>query len=440
MKKWKNILAAAALILSSLACILGGSSEPQETPDISAMTTSVAATLRAQNDEAPTRTPEEVVETPACLPLHPGRQELDLPIGFTAGVDISAISFYDTEGNLVGEKQTPGLTRVNPNQIHIAGGVSNGISGVPLVYASSESQGVIKANIDSNIFQIDSSGELVALSGAEGVFTILAYSAAEGTEEGYLTTIKTGEMGELVATTPQLTRLEDDVLVYNPLAVHAVGGKNQGTWFTYLKYKMSDFSFMPYNGLFYFDLTSNQVTEYLSTDYRIKGFSPDQSLVAFGSAPGANPPDADNSSFIVRDLVSCQEWVFPWNESSIRGGGDVAFSPDNQYVAWIEAGGLTVDDTVQRLRISKLDQNQTTLVDSELENLTGLTGGEIPYYIAQVSWLSNHVLLLQIGVPGMETHLLVAFAPDPDFPLDPALGANQAVPLAEGSFTGFLYP
>ncbi|MCK4490355.1 MAG: hypothetical protein KAU23_08855, partial [Anaerolineales bacterium] len=322
MKKWKIFLTAAALILSSLACLFG-SSESQPTPDISAMTTSVAATLRAQNDQAPTRTPEEeIVETPACLPLHPGRQELDLPIGFTAGVDISAISFYDTEGNLVGEKQTPGLTRVNPNQVHIAGGVSDGISGVPLVYASSESQGVIKANIDSNIFQVDSSGEVVALSGAEGIFTLISYSAAEGTDEGYLTTIKTGEMEDLAATTPQLTRLEDDVLVYNPLAVHAVEGQNQGTWFTFLKYKMSDFSFMPYNGLFYFDISHNQVTEYLSTDYRIKGFSPDQSLVAFGSAPGAVPA-ADNYSYIVRDLVNCQEWVFPWHESSIRGGGKV---------------------------------------------------------------------------------------------------------------------
>jgi hypothetical protein len=439
MKKWKIFLTAAALILSSLACLFG-SSEPQATPDISAMTTSVAATLRAQNDQAPTRTPEEeIVETPACLPLHPGRQELDLPIGFTAGVDISAISFYDTEGNLVGEKQTPGLTRVNPNQVHIAGGVSNGISGVPLVYASSESQGVIKGNIDSNIFQIDSSGEVVALSGAEGIFTLISYSAAEGTDEGYLTTIKTGEMEDLAATTPQLTRLEDDVLVYNPLAVHAVEGQNQGTWFTFLKYGMSDFSFMPYNGLFYFDFSLNQVTEYLSTDYRIKGFSPDQSLVAFGNAPDSDP-DADLSYYVVRDLVNCQEWIFPWHESSIRGGGRVAFSPDNQSVAWIEAGGLTIDDTVQRLRISKLDQNQTTLVDSELENLTGLAGGEIPSYLAQVSWISNHVLLLQIGVPGVETYLLVAFAPDPDFPLDPVLGANQAIPLAEGSFTGFLYP
>jgi len=438
MNKRNGFLIIAALLISSMACLFG-SSGSQPTPDIDAMTTSVAATLRAQNDQAPTRTPEEVVETPACLPLHPGRQILDLPSGFTAGVDISAISFYDTEGNLLGEKQTPGLTRVRLNQIHIAGGISNGISGVPLLYASSESQGVIKANIGSNIFQMDSSGEVVALSGAEGTFTILAYSAAEYTDDGYLTTIKTGEMGELAAITPQLTRMEDDVFVYNPLAVHVIEGQNQGTWFTLLKYKMSDFAYMPYNGLFYFDISLNQVTEYLNTDYRIKGFSPDQSLVAFGNALDSDP-DADLSHFIIRDLVSCQEWNFPWNEYSIRGGGGVAFSPDNQNIAWIEAGGLTIDDAVQRLRISKLDQNQTILVDSELENLSGLTGGEIPYYIAQLSWLSNHVLLLQMGVPGVENYLLVAYAPDPAFPLDPALGANQAVPLAEGSFTGFLYP
>jgi len=439
MKKRNGFLIIAALLFSSMACLFG-SSEPQATPDISAMTTSVAATLRAQNDQAPTRTPEEeIVETPACLPLHLGRQILDLPSGFTAGVDVSAISFYDTEGNLLGEKQTPGLTRLNPNQIHISGGISNGISGVPLLYASSEYQGIIKANIDSNIFQMDSSGEVVALSGAEGIFTLISFSAAEGTDQGYLTTIKTGEMGDLAAITPQLTRLEDDALVYNPLAVHVVEGQNQGTWFTFLKYRMGDYAFMPYDGLFYYDVSQNQVTEYLSTDYRIKGFSPDQSLVAFGIAPDSGI-DVDQSSFIVRDLVSCQDWIFPWHESSIHGGGRVAFSPDNQYLAWIEADGLAIDDAVQRLRISKLDQTQTTLIDSELENLAGLTGGEIPYYIAQVNWLSNHTLLLQMGVPGVESYLLVAYAPDPAFPLDPALGANQAIPLAEGYFTGFLYP
>ncbi len=146
MKKWDGFLIVAALLISSMACTFGGSSQPQGTPDISVMTTSVAATLQAQNDQAPTRTPEEAVETHVCLPLYPGRQVLDLPSGFTAGKDNSLISFYDSEGNLLGEKQTPGLTRVHTSQIHIAGGITNGIPGAPLIYASPDSDGVIKGN------------------------------------------------------------------------------------------------------------------------------------------------------------------------------------------------------------------------------------------------------------------------------------------------------
>ncbi len=114
---------------------------------------------------------------------------------------------------------------------------------------------------------------------------------------------------------------------------------------------------------------------------------------------------------------------------------------ENQYAAWIEAGGFTIEDLEQRLRISKLDQNQTFLMASELSVLTGLAGGEIPSNIIPVGWLSNSVLLLEVNLPGSgQPNLLVTFAPDPSFPLDPALGANQAIPLAEGGFTGFLYP
>lgn len=131
--------------------------------------------------------------------------------------------------------------------------------------------------------------------------------------------------------------------------------------------------------------------------------------------------------------------ILTYKDCCIKTGAKMS-KVENQYVAWIEAGGFTKEDLEQRLRISKLEQNQITLIGSELENLTGLAGGEIPNFIAQENWLSNHVLLLQIGVPGVERYLLVACAPDPSFPLDPALGANQSIPLAEGGFTGFLYP
>jgi len=438
MNKWKGFLLVVSLLFSSWACLFGGSEQPQATPDLSVMKTSVAATLIAQNDLAPTRTPE----IPECTPLHPGEQDIVLPIGFTAGVDNSAIRFYDLDGNLLGEKLTPGLTRVDQSQIHVAGGISNGIPGAPLIYTSLESGGVIKGNIGSEIYGMDSPGEVVTISGAEGVFTLIVYSTAEFTEEGFITTLKTGEMGDLTSINPQLIRTEDDGLVYYPLSVNGEEGLNQGTWFTYLKYKMSDFIFAPYHGLFYFDLIQKQVTEYLPADNRFKGFSPDQSLVAFGDAPGANPEE-NETGILIKNLVDCQTWGWHYHESSTNGGGEVVFSPDNQNqnVAWIESSGLTLEELEWRLRVVNLYHSQTWIIDSELTALAGITGGEIPTSISPVGWLSNHDLLLQMQVPGHDAPLLVAFfAPDPDLPLDPALGANQLVLLAEGKFSGFLYP
>ena len=435
MNKWKGLLFVVSLLFSSWACLLGGSGEAQGTPDLSVLKTSVAKTLMAQDDFAPTRTPE----IPDCLPFQPGIQVLDLPVGFTAGVDSSTIRFYDLDGNLLGEKLTPGLTRVDQSQIHIAGGISNGIPGAPLIYASLESGGVIKGNIGSEIFGMDSPGEIVTISGAEGVSTLIVYSTAELTGEGYITTLKTGEMGELASINPQLVRTEDDGLVYYPLSIHGEEGQNQGTWFTYLKYKMTDFIFVPYHGLFYYDLTQNKVTKFLPANTRVKGFSPDQSLVAFGNSPGANP-EAEESGFYAYDFETCQGWRFFYHDSSMSGAGEVVFSPDNQTIAWIESRGVILEELEWRLRVARLDQSQTELIDSELSALTSLTGGEIPSSISPVGWLSNSILLLQIRVPGNDAPLLVAYAPDPGFPLDPALGANQSVLLAEGNFSGFLYP
>jgi len=132
--------------------------------------------------------------------------------------------------------------------------------------------------------------------------------------------------------------------------------------------------------------------------------------------------------------------ILTYKDCCLKTGAKMSIV-ENQYAAWIEAGGFAIEDLEQRLRISKLDQNQTFLMASELSGLTGLAGGEIPSNIIPVGWLSNSVLLLEVNLPGSgQPNLLVAFAPDPSFPLDPALGANQSIPLAEGGFTGFLYP
>ena len=132
----------------------------------------------------------------------------------------------------------------------------------------------------------------------------------------------------------------------------------------------------------------------------------------------------------------------PYHETSIYGGGYVVSSPDNQYLAWIEAGGDSVDPMAPdiRLRIEKLEPEPTSLLDSDIKELSSLAGGEELTFIVPVGWFSNHILLMQLGISGSDTQLLVAYAPDPDFPLDPSLGANQSVLLAEGIFSGFIYP
>ncbi|MDI6769664.1 MAG: hypothetical protein QMD04_08315, partial [Anaerolineales bacterium] len=57
-----------------------------------------------------------------------------------------------------------------------------------------------------------------------------------------------------------------------------------------------------------------------------------------------------------------------------------------------------------------------------------------------VGWASNHLLLLEIYSETLNRSVLVIWAPDPAQPLDPVLGANQSVLLADGTFVGFVYP
>jgi hypothetical protein len=171
----------------------------------------------------------------------------------------------------------------------------------------------------------------------------------------------------------------------------------------------------------------------------IKGFSPDQTRVLFSPAPGFEAEE-NKKTLIVKDLENCQESIIHYHETTTIGGGDGVFSPDNKYLAWIEVSGFSLEESVRRLRVAVLEQDNKLLLDSSVEELSSLVGGEEVYYLIAAGWISEHVLLLETWVKGLENDLIIGLAPDPDHPLDPALGANQSVLLAEGKFIDFLYP
>ncbi|MEA3349232.1 MAG: hypothetical protein U9Q82_01270 [Chloroflexota bacterium] len=180
------------------------------------------------------------------------------------------------------------------------------------------------------------------------------------------------------------------------------------------------------------------MSEFLGFNSRLAGFSPDQTTVAFGQNQNGQPGGL-GLGLTVKNLITCQETFIAFNPNTTLGGGYVVFSPDNQYLAWLEASGPNNMQAQMRLRVAET-ANGNILVDSETPNLSSLIGGEVPSFIKPTGWLANHLILLEVGAPSQASPIMVVWAPDPNQPLDPALGANQSAALADGVFAGFIYP
>ncbi len=452
------VLALSLLILVTLACGTSTDVPPTVTLDQSMVETVVAGTFEAMDtstdvppeqpaaeptDPQPTEnlpTAEPTSEPPvsACLAQHPGAQIILQPVGFGANVNTLAVVFYDAVGNNLGSIQTAGMTWLAPDQIHIGGPFSLGIANIPLVYNSLDNGGMLKRSEFGIANQLVLAPNLVALTGGEGSSTItFSINDSDQAAGGWISYFYAGDLEAINGAQAMLTRSEGDGFVIYPLAVHSQNGIAQGVWYTLSMWGIGNINFAPYNGLYYFKFSDGSITEYLAFSDRLAGFSPDQTQVAY--LPGAGgQPGGPGISLAVRDLVTCQETIIPFNPGTNLGGGFVTFSPDNGYLAWLEASGPNNMEAQMRLRVA--DISGIFLTDSDFPGLSGLAGGEIPAYIRPVGWLANHLLLLEVGVPSLASPLVVVWAPDPIQPLNPALGANQSAPLADGVFAGFLYP
>ena len=454
----KNIVSAISVLLFvSLACGTSTSIPPTITLDQSLVETVVAGTVEAlqtpkeiisgepvQNPTDPPLaelppTEEPTAEPPAAACLaHPGPHIMPQPAGFGANINTLAIIFYDAVGNNLGNVQTAGMTWLAPDQIHIGGGFSLGIANLPVVYHSLENGGMLKRSEFGIANQLALAPNLVALTGAEGTSEItFSTNDSDQAAGGWVSYLYAGDLEAINGAQPMLTRSKGDGFVIFPLAVRIQDGIAQGVWYTLSMWGIGNINFAPYNGLYYFKFSDASITEYLSFSDRLAGISPDQTRVAYIQGAGGQPGGPGNS-LTLRDLVTCQETVIPFNPSTNLGGGFVTFSPNNAYLSWLEAVGPNNMEAQMRLRVA--DIQGVLLSDSDFPNLSSLAGGEIPSYMRPVGWLSNHLLLLEIGIPSQASPMVVAWAPDPNQPLNQALGANQSAPLADGVFAGFLYP
>jgi hypothetical protein len=439
----------ALLLFLSLACAGTATSQPVE--DL--VGSAVAATQSAaQGAETPFPVSTPAAETaestaspepgaspePACAPVHPGRQILPLPAGVAAGFE-EVITLKDVEDHVLGTRPVDGMTFVRQDFAHLAGNLAMGADGLPIAYFSLQGGGKLRLNRNNVLSDLAPANNLTSLAGAEGN-PFLVFVTVDMMNQS-VNRLYAGNLADVPGLQPLLTWTPSQNGFFgnaiHPLAVHMDGGAADGIWFTYTMEGIGDVNFPPYNGLFYMEYPGARIVEFLDTSNAVGGISPDQTLIAYGAGQGGTP-GLIRGGFTVRNLISCQETYIPFNASSNLGGGWMVFSPGNQLVAWNEAGGPDNMNAAFRIRVARTDG--TGMFDAPVANMTSLLGGEAPNSLRPVGWIADHLLVLEAYLNAIHRYVVIVWAPDPSQPLDPVLGANQSVPIADGSFIGFVYP
>jgi hypothetical protein len=455
----RAVLLPVVLVFALLACTIGTPTmEPEATPDPNQIATAVAETLAAMSptgedtspapllptDTAepgtpepglPTDTAEPETPAPGCLPVHPGAVGLPLPAGVAIGED-EDIKLFNLSGSLLADRPVAGMTFMDEQHVHFAGNLGAGANNLPIVFFTLQGGGALKQNVNNAISNIGPAGDLDSLTGSSGG-SFLTYVSIDWSNQ-WTNTVFTGTSAGLSPRFIWVPPADGHIgNAIRPLAIHTAAGSADGIWYTYTMVGIGDIHYPPYNGLFYYDLSSGVTTEFLSADNAIGGLSPDQTRVAYGPGQGG-APGVIRTSFTIRNLVTCQESVVAFNPASNLGGGWMVFSPDNSLVAWTEAGGPNNMEASFRLRVANTDG--TSLFDSPLASLTSFLGGEAPDYLTTVGWAANHILTMQAYLNVINQYVVILWAPLPDHPIDPVLGAHQAVPVADGEFIGMIYP
>ena len=337
------------------------------------------------------------------------------------------VTYYDLQGQLLGDLQAPNLGTGPYQQAAIAGTLtySPGPLLPPLVYYAFENGGELWQNINNNTSLLKAAPNLLSLIGVPGK-SIMVYTLLEYLDIGLSSRLYLGDLQTLPTADPILLNTNTEIYAIKPLAISMSKDQAVGVWYTTVPYGIGgDIVFDPRKTLNYLDLINNQIKTVLDMSNGPVGISDDQTWVAYTSTGGNGPMS------IVHNFDFSTSITFPLRADSDRGSGDAVFSPDNQYLAWREAGGSIADQPPsfhEAIRIATLDGNILTEVpDTSLINISGFP--EIGWVIP-IGWLDPQTLVLEVRASNWDTACIMSIKFD---------GSNLTF-IAPGSLVGFLYP
>ncbi|MCF6277303.1 MAG: hypothetical protein L3J16_00925 [Anaerolineales bacterium] len=353
-----------------------------------------------------------------------------LPIGIaTDNAKSEALTIFDRDGYTLLEINTPGLTNSTPDNLPFSGAFGSGSSAFPVVYYSFEQNTSFLLNNNQQVTTLFSAPYFAGMTGAPGL-DVIAYTTADFDNDpnALRTQLFVGTSSTLASISPAMT--EDDPQGWSivALAVGVVNGRPVGVWYSKRPWGIGgDIVFEPRRSLFYLDLATGSTSQILGAEANPSALSTDQSWIAYTD-------DAVNGfgPISIRNLQSGANVTFsllPVAEP--RGAGTATFSPNAQYLAWMEGSGWQMGEPPSfhsTVRVGDLSGNIVAeFADTALVTVSGL--GQVSR-VEPVGWFDDSTLVIMARGALWDQAALIRV----DIP------SQTTSFLANGVFLGFIYP
>lgn len=352
----------------------------------------------------------------------------DLPTGIVAEKN-GILTLFDREGYTLTQLNVTGLSYVDNSNLHIAGGFSEGSAGLSIVYFSFEQNNSLLFNNYGQISTLLSNPNFSGLAGAQGK-PIIAFTTAEFSGDSLIGNLYVGTTQSLPTAEPVLSDNDPQGWALVALAVDTYIEEPVGVWYSKRPWGIGgDIVFDPRRTLSYLDLQTRVSSQYLGTEANPSAISADRKWLAYTNDTSVG---AGSGAMTIRNVQTGENISYPLLTAvDQRGAGRASFSPNNQYLAWMEGSGWQMAETPNFhsvVRVGNMNGNVIAdFADSAFLSISGLGAVQ---RVEPVGWLDDNTLVIMARGELWNDAVLILV----DIP------SKTPKLLAQGVFAGFAYP
>jgi hypothetical protein len=312
------------------------------------------------------------------------------------------------------------------NNLHAAGPYTGELSDLPIVFTTFDNNGDLKQSLNGQTTTLFPGPDVSYVQGVPGKNTFVFTTVTWGQELTSYLYARTASGG---GASWFWERADPMGAALYPLAVDGDQDEIKVVFYTLMPWGIGgDIVYPPQAGLFKINLQDLSEELVLTDEFNLMGLSPDLSVVAYTDEN--NVVQDPNTRITLYDLMTTTMVPIELADGSERGAGYAVFSPDNEYVAWMEASGWLMAETPNfhsQVRIA--DRRGVILAALPDSTFASVAADPSVNWIVPVGWLDGETLLVQVsGDADTSTLLKVRFD-----------GTEMAY-LTSGKFLGFIYP